>query len=700
MKALTTWVLAHKKIVVIGWLLLLVIGIGTNTATNDRLNQKFTVPGKEAQATNAKIVKNFGNGGESAPVLAVVKLPKPASQERAQLGALEKRISTNLHGSRVAGYASTGSKTFLSKDGLTSFVVVHPRPDPDTEFGENTVVTKQLRKVIGDSKVDGATVRVTGVDALTEDAGGEANSGGTTLLVETLGTVVLALGVLVFVFGSPLAFLPIVVAMFSIMSTFAALFVVTRFSHLSSVVAFLVYLVGLGVAIDYALLMTIRWREERTHGHENEDALIIAGEHAGRAIVFSGITVAIGLVSMVAIPLPFMRSIGIAGMLIPTFSVLVAITLLPVLLSKWGPWLDKHRVRSDDKASAAWTNWAKLIVRFRWLAATVAILILGFLIFSATSLQFGIGNLNTLAKKGDSVVALNQLKDSGIGSGALLPHEILVTGGNSTAVANAAASVKDVYGAVAPASWHKGDLSIVNAFTTPDPSTGAGENTVDGVRSAVSDNATVGGQIAATSDYVDATYSYFPVVLIIMSIITFILLARAFRSVLLPIKAIVLNLISILAAWGILEIVWQAGHGSSLIWGIAATGSIVGWVPLMVFAFLFGLSMDYEVFILSRMREVYDKTGDTNEAVIQGIGRTGRLVTSAALILFFAFGALATAPETDTKVIATGLAAGILLDATVIRALFVPAVVSLFGRANWWMPAGLARLLRVEPSGG
>ena len=184
----------------------------------------------------------------------------------------------------------------------------------------------------------------------------------------------------------------------------------------------------------------------------------------------------------------------------------------------------------------------------------------------------------------------------------------------------------------------------------------------------------------------------------LVGIVTFLLLARAFRSVLLPAKAVILNVLSVAAAWGVLVLVWQEGHGSQAIWGIPASGSIESWIPLMVFAFLFGLSMDYEVFILSRMREEYDNTGETNEAVVRGIGRTGRLVTSAALILFLAFMSLASSPGTQVKVLATGLAAGILLDATVIRALLVPAVVSLFDRANWWLPERFARLLRVRPS--
>jgi putative drug exporter of the RND superfamily len=166
----------------------------------------------------------------------------------------------------------------------------------------------------------------------------------------------------------------------------------------------------------------------------------------------------------------------------------------------------------------------------------------------------------------------------------------------------------------------------------------------------------------------------------------------------LPLKAVILNIVSVAAAWGVLQFVWQAGHGSDEIWGIAPTGAITAWIPLMLFAFLYGLSMDYEVFILSRVREEYDRTGSTTQAIVNGIGRTGRLVTSAALILFLAFVSMASGPQTDVKVMATGLAAGILLDATVIRALLVPALVSLFGRWNWWLPSWSARLLRVQPS--
>jgi len=208
----------------------------------------------------------------------------------------------------------------------------------------------------------------------------------------------------------------------------------------------------------------------------------------------------------------------------------------------------------------------------------------------------------------------------------------------------------------------------------------------------------VTGVGAAQVDFLHAVYGNFPLLLTLIALLTYVLLVRAFRSLLLPLKAVLLNLLSLGATLGLLVLFWQRGLGSQAVFDIAKTGAITFWVPCMVFAFLFGLSMDYEVFILARMREDYDATGSTDRAVIHSMARTGRLVTSAALILFLAFVALASGPITDVKVMATGLGLGILLDATIVRALLVPSLVALFGAWNWYLPDRLARLLRVRPS--
>jgi RND superfamily putative drug exporter len=543
-------------------------------------------------------------------------------------------------------------------------------------------------------------VYLTGYDALQSQTGGSTGPG---VLLESMLGGLGALAVLAFVFASLLAFIPILIAIVSIMSTFLLMWGLTAITDVSMIVEFLVALIGLGVAIDYSLLIVVRWREERAHGRTGEEAVIKAMETAGRAVAFSGTTVAIGLLAMIVLPVPFLRSIGYAGMLIPLMSVVVAVTLLPVLLLKAGSRLDWPHIRTDDKASHAWTRWANLVVKQRVAAAIGAAVVLAALILAATSMNAGAPNLDTLAHTGKAKTGLNAVERSGIGAGALAPIEILAPQTDAQALATKLARLPGVQGAIAPTTpqWQRHSAAVVDVFATHDPSTSAGKNTIDAVRTqahAFGPQIRVGGVGAQNEDFVNAIYGAFPEMIALITVLTFLLLARAFRSLLLPLKAVVLNVISVTAAWGVITLVWQEGHLSNAIWGVQATHSITAWIPLMIFAFLFGLSMDYEVFILSRMREEYDATGSTNTAVITGIGRTGRLVTSAALILFLAFVSMASGPETDIKVFATGLAAGILLDATVIRALLVPAVVSLLGRWNWWLPSQPARLLRVEPS--
>jgi putative drug exporter of the RND superfamily len=703
---LTHSVLAHKRAVVIFWVILTLVGIASAGSATKALKQKFSVPGKEGWVTNQQIAREFhGTGGNSAPQLAVVTLPAGRSAAtpaiKGELRSLESRLEQVEPGARVAGYGSTGNPAFLSSDGRTAFALAYPPPDPNQPFGDNPEAAKRTTAALKGATVGGAPVHLTGFDALSNQSGGGNGPG---VLVEAMLGGLGALLVLAFVFGSFLALVPILMAIVSIMTTFLVVWGLTTITEVSPIVQFLIALIGLGVSIDYALLVVVRWREERAHGLSGEAAIERAMQTAGRAVVFSGTTVAIGLLALVALPLPFLRSVGYGGMLIPLISVLVALTLLPVVLAKLGPRLDWPHVRDDDRASRSWTGWAQLVVRRRSIAALGAALVLAALVLAATNLQLGTPNVNTIAKKGDAKQGLLALERSGIGSGAIVPNEVLVHGATPAAgVAQRLAAIAGVHGAVAPTSpqWHRAGAAVVEVFPPPDASTSAGRSTLDRVRSsarASGPEVHVGGLAAQNADFISAVYGNFPLMIALIALITFVLLARAFRSLLLPLKAVVLNVISVGAAWGVLDLVWQRGHGSEQIWGISATGSITAWIPLMVFAFLFGLSMDYEVFILARMREEYDRTGSTDTAVVRGIGRTGRLVTSAALILFLAFVSLASGPETEIKVLATGLAAGILLDATVIRALLVPAVISLFGRWNWWLPRMPARLLRVEPS--
>ncbi len=703
MTIVTRWVLAHKRIVATVWILVTVVGIATVSQSTQSFSKQFSVPGREGFVTNSAIARLFHQGGRNAPLLAVVTLPRGSAVSspavRSGLEQVQGKLRAAIPGARTASFASTGSRAFVSGDGRTTFVLAYPPPDNES-FGANTAAAKRATATLAGDRIAGAPVYVTGIDALSSQTGGSSGPG--VLLESVLGGTG-ALLVLGFVFASLLALVPMLMAIVSIMTTFLVLWGVTAITSVSMIVEFLVALIGLGVAIDYSLLVVVRWREERAHGYTGDEAVVRAMQTAGRAVVFSGTTVAIGLLAMIVLPLPFLRSIGYAGMLIPLVSVVVAITLLPIVLAKAGNRLDWPHIRSEDQPSRGWTRWARLVVERRWWAATGAAVVLVALVLAATGLQPGQANVNTLSRQGDAHAGLQALERSGIGPGALTPIEVLSPAGSATRVASALAGVGGVHGAVAPlgSQWSRDGIAVIDALAVADGSSSTGTDTIDRVRRAAHSlgaGVRVGGIGAENSDFVSAIYGSFPLMIALIAVLTFVLLARAFRSLLLPLKAVLLNVVSVAAAWGVITLVWQQGHGSDAIFGIAATHSVSAWIPLMVFAFLFGLSMDYEVFILSRMREEYDSSGSTNTAVVRGIGRTGRLVTSAALILFLAFVSMASGPNTDVKVFATGLAAGILLDATVIRALLVPAVVSLFGRWNWWLPEWPARLLRVKPS--
>jgi RND superfamily putative drug exporter len=687
----------HRRLVVVFWLAAAVAGAASASSATHALSQRSALPGKPGYEANQLIQRLYGNGGATAPFVALLTLSPgqrvDAASARNAIGSAMRALQAHLPGSRIASYASSRDPRFVSGDGRTTFALIFAPSQPD---GQNPVAgaLARTKAALATVSVDGSNFHLTGVDPLSRNSGG-----GQGVLVETLLGAVGALAVLAFVFGSLLAFVPLLIAAVAIPTCFLIIWGITSFTSVFFVVQYLVALIGLGVAIDYSLLIVVRWREERAHGADNQEAVRRAMATAGHAVFFSGTTVAVGLLALLALPVPFLRSVGYAGMLIPLISVAVALTLLPVLLSTLGPRLDWPHRRSDERASRAWTRWGELITRHRWPAALAALAVLAALIIPALSIKLDNPSVNALSKSGLAHRALAQLESAGIGPGALAPIEVITPATATRQLTKKLDRLAAARLVTAPngATWRRHGLQIIDVLPSADGSSSAGRQLLSQVRtiSKTIPGAVVGGQEAQSRDFVAAVYGSFPLMFSLIALITFILLARAFRSVVLPLKAVLLNILSLAAGWGVLVLVWQQGHGSQLIYGIPATGSITVYIPLLVFAFLFGLSMDYEVFILSRIREEYDRTGNTSTAVITGLGRTGRLVTSAALILFLAFVSLASGPEVEVKILATALAAGILLDATVIRALLVPALMTLFGNWNWWFPRPLARLLRV-----
>jgi RND superfamily putative drug exporter len=596
----------------------------------------------------------------------------------------------------VVSFASTGDRRFVTADSTTTFGLVFTPPSGPREGQARTaaLVTATLR-----AAMPGARVAVTGLPALTATGGGK----GPGVLAETLLGAVGALLVLAFVFGSLLALVPLLCAAASILTTFLLVLGMTEVTTVSFLTQYLIALIGLGVAVDYSLLLVTRWREERAHGASNDHAVIAAMSTAGRTIAFSGVTVAVGLVALIVLPVPFLRSLGYGGILIPLVSVVVSLTLLPAFLAAIGPRVDWPRIRRGERISRPWTAWAAFIIRHRASAALAALAVLGALGAAAMGIHVGDPDAASLASSGPAHQGLVTLERAGIPSGVLTPIEVVTPGKPPSATSlQRLATLPGVYDVTVPA-WQRPGMALAVVMPAPETSTPAGQQVIERLRrtlASVSPRSRTGGPGAETLDFVHAVYGSFPLMLAAIALTTWVLLARAFRSVLLPVKAILLNLLSVGAIYGVLVLVWQDGYGSRAIWGIPATAAITDFVPLMTFAFLFGLSMDYEVFLLSRIREAYRSTGSTKDAITQGLGWTGRLITSAALILFLAFAALAAGPQTDIKVFATGLGAGILIDATIVRAILVPALMSLLGRWNWWLPAWLARALFITPDRG
>jgi RND superfamily putative drug exporter len=691
--------LRHRWLVIGIWLLLTVFGAFAAGQSSSRWLQSTAVPGQPAYEASQRSLHELGFGA-TPPTVVVFHTSGDATQTSAVEAGM-KRAAATIPGAYTSSYYSTGNLMYASADRHTAFLEIYPPGRAGVDVVSHAT---EIRAAASAGLPAGVTVNVTGRDAL-DEATKQGSGGGSSVLLEALIGGVGALVVLLFVFGTlPGVAAPLLVAVAAILNTFTLVWGLTYLTDVSVIVKFLIGLVGLGLAIDYALLMISRFRDELRSGKDIETALVETMNHAGRAVIVSGTTVAIGLLSLVALPLPLIRSMGIGGMLIPAVSVLASLTLLPAMLAVLGHRINSVRVmpqRLLDRGHAedgAWGRWARFVLRRPAAVAGVGITLVAVLAGFGTQLHASETELKHFPGTGTAIAGRQMLTDAHISPGVMKPLDVLVEdGGDPAVVAARLRAVPGIAGAAAPNSWRRGPVSLVEAFPAIDGAAPNIQPLLDRSTTALQGtHGTITGLAAVDRDFLHALYGSAPYVLGLVLLLTLVLLTRAFRSIVLAIKAVVLNLFSLAAAFGITVIVFQQGHGSSL-WGVTATGSITAYIPLMIFAFLFGLSMDYEVFMLSRMREAYDETGSTDRAIELGLARTGKLVTSGALILMFAFLVLSTSPGFEIKPLAIGIAAGIIFDATVIRALLVPALMKLFGQANWYMP-GWARVgLRLPP---
>ncbi len=543
----------------------------------------------------------------------------------------------------------------------------------------------------------------------------------------------IAMLILLFVFGSLGALIPFIFAVAAIPVTLGVVYLFALQLDLSSYVLNMVVGVGLGVSIDYCLLMYYRYREERTtDGWQNNspeartEAVVRTMLTAGRAVVFSGTAVAIGLAVLLLMPLPFMQGFGIAGLIIPVVAIVASLTLMPSVLYLIAHRLERVRfmperyLRSrDDYERSIWARSARIIMRRPLPVFVLSAGVLIALAVPAFQLQLTPGSDRGVPRTIESVHGLDIIKNA-LGRGATAPIKVLVDtrvrNGAAAADVRAAAGrleqrigrdagANDVVPATAPGAVSPdGRYVVVEVHPRHDYGDPKSGSLVKRIRDTYVPAASfpkrvtvvTGGAPGIGVDLIDSAYGAFPYLVAGVLVLTFLLLLRAFRSLLLPLKAIVLNLLSIGAAYGVLVLVFTTPLASRL--GLQPADQIEFWIPVFMFAMLFGLSMDYEVFLVSRMREEWDASPDNQRAVAMGLARTGRLVTAAGMIMVVAFSGFILASPVGFQQFGLGLSSAILIDVTIVRALLLPSAMRLFGRWNWWLPSWVARLARVEAS--
>jgi RND superfamily putative drug exporter len=708
MERLTRFVLRHRLAVLVSWGAVFVLSVTASLGLSDLLTNRFVLPDTDTHRAEVLLEEHFGQRSTGSFTVVV------ESDGNAQALVPETRAAA----ARAAAELPTGR--LVSVAPVTGDLVV-ARIVSDLEPADSKGRTDDMRRAIG--RISGATVYVTGQAAIEHDLDPVFAD---DLTRGELIAVPIALLILVFTFGTLAFLVPFAFAVVTIPTALALVWVFANFVELATYLQNMVTLIGLGIAIDYSLLVVYRFREELRRDPDRTEAMVRTMDTAGRAVVFSGTAVAIGLALLLFMPLPFLRGFGLGGLIIPAVSLLAALTFLPVALSLVGARLDAVRLlprswleHRADHERGFWAWLARGIMRH---AKVVAPLTAGFLLLLAApilALELGPGGNEGIPRGLEAVDGYDVLADA-VGAGATAPTSIVVDTGAAGGVRDPAVerAVVDLtrgleadpevagvrFGRTLQHVDSTGRFLNVEVIGRSDYGKPDSLAFVDRLRGEIipaagfPDSAVVyaGGGPPGGKDFLHLTYKAFPWLVLGVLVATFVLLMRAFRSVVLPLKAIVLNLLSIGAAYGLMVIVFKWGAGEPI--GLIAYDQIEGWIPVMLFAVLFGLSMDYEVFLVSRMREEWDAGATNEEAVVLGLTKTGRLVTAAGLIMFAAFTGFVAGSVVGLQQFGFGLAAAILIDVTIVRALLVPSAMKLFGRWNWWLPDGLARIVRVEPS--
>ena len=711
------------------WIALLVGAVMLGGRLGDVTTSEATLPGSEGQRGVELIEAHFSDGRQTSEVQPVFRnrdLTVDDAAYREAVTASLDRAAALVPGTRVVSYFSTGSRDLVGQDGHMTFATLS-LPVDDLKAAD---MIPQIREALGTPNGFQPTL-----------VGGEAALGHDTepiveddLAKAEMIVLPVALFVLLLFFGSVVsALLPLLMAGATIMLAFAGTYLFGQTMEIADLVTNVITLVGVAIGVDYALLIVSRFREEMAGGADRIEATGRTMATAGRAVMLSGVTVAIGLAVLVALPVPFIRSMGIGGMLVPVSAVLTGVTLLPAVLCALGRRVDSLRVyprRWRMREGAVWGPLSKLVTG--WGAPVAAIALAGIVLLALQAPNMNI-HQDALADAPDvPAVQAGRLVAAELGGAANPNIYVIDTGSAGGAYAPATVTALDQ---VADQLRQEASVSGVTWPDTADPSAfraAARDGLVDstgryalmGVAphgDAVSDSARTlntvmrdreaditaalpeGGSVLLTgepamnNDFNDAIYGPFPWLVVGVLVLTFVALMRAFRSWLVPLTAVLLSGLSLLATYGLLYLVFQKGIGADLLGVDHDVRGIANWVPVFVFAFLFGISMDYQVFLVERMRELRDGGADNRDAVRGGLRGTGRIIVTAAAIMVAAFGGFATGSDMGLKEFGFGLAAAIAIDALLIRCLIVPAIMTMAGEHNWRMPRRLARAARITP---
>jgi RND superfamily putative drug exporter len=705
----TRFVLRHRAAVLGFWLTVLVLGGYASTRLTPLLSNTFAVPGTDSEQVRGVLASRFGDrsDGEFTVVFQVANSHDAAFVSRLQ-GVVD----------RAAPVVRTGEPTKLMIAGRH---VVYGDIVSTLNIAQAKRYTDPVLRAVGTPQ--GVTHSyVTGAAPIQHDLDPVFNEDLHSGELEI--ALPIALLVLLGVFGLSLAVsIPFLFAGCTIMGTLGIMFGVAHLAATPTYTTNLIELIGLGIAVDYSLLIVYRFREELAKGLERDDAVVRTMSTAGRAVMFSGVAVALGLALLVAMPLPFMRMMGIAGFLIPIVSILAAATLQPVLLSCYGRrGTARRRIlpgKPIDPVHGFWARLARAIMARPVVCLLAGSSVLIALAVPALFLQVTPGSTFGIPRTSQSVRGFDVLRKA-IGPGAVTPTQVLVEAQTGSVLdrpilqaigrldvelrhdPEVAAVYFEPGGRFVDSSHRYAQVIVAGRHDYGFPEAKAFVHRLRGVmipaaKFPATTTVLAGGGPPQGVDFLHQAYTYFPPLILAVLVLTYFLLARAFRSFLLPFKAVLLNLLSVGASYGMLVIVFRWGVGHD-VFGLYHFGQVEGWIPIFLFAMLFGLSMDYEVFLVTRMREAWDEGADNATAVALGLERTGRIITAAGIIMCAAFSGFIAGRIVGLQEFGFGLAAAVFLDVTIVRSLLVPSLMAILGRWNWWLPTRLARVVRVPQS--